>query len=95
MAGSFANPVCGIGFLGFPLLLTQIPMENYRIYFEEGEQDDILRILRKSSDVLIDNINTNSIGITIEKDDAGLFYVRLLNQIDREVYDFRPHHRYH
>lgn len=70
-------------------------MENFRIYFEEGEQDDILRILRKSSDVLIDNINTNSIGITIEKDDAELFYVRLLNQIDREVYDFRPHHRYH
>jgi hypothetical protein len=70
-------------------------MENYRIYFEEGEQDDILRILRKSSDVLIDNITSNSIGITIEKDDAELFYVRLLNQIDREVYDFRPHHRYY
>jgi hypothetical protein len=70
-------------------------MENYRIYFEEGEQDDILRILRKSSDVLIDNITSNSIGITIEKDDAEPFYVRLLNQIDREVYDFRPHHRYY
>jgi hypothetical protein len=70
-------------------------MENYRIYFEEGEQDDILRILRRSSDVLIDNITSNSIGITIEKDDAELFYVRLLNQIDREVYDFRPHHRYY
>jgi hypothetical protein len=70
-------------------------MENYRIYFEEGEAEDILRILRRSSDVLIDNINSTSIGITIEKDDAELFYVRLLDQIDREVYDFRPHHRYH
>jgi hypothetical protein len=70
-------------------------MENYRIYFEEGEADDILRILRRSGDVLIDNITANSIGITIEKDDAELFYVRLLDQIDREVYDFRPHHRYH
>lgn len=70
-------------------------MENYRIYFEEGEQDDILRILRRSNDVLIDTITSNSIGITIEKDDAELYYVRLLNQIDREVYDFRPHHRYY
>lgn len=70
-------------------------MENYRIYFEEGEEEDILRILRRSSDVLIDNIHNNSIGITVEKDDADLFYVRLLEQIDREVYDFRPHHRYY
>jgi hypothetical protein len=70
-------------------------MENYRIYFQEGEQDDILRILRRSSDVLIDNINNNSIGITVERDDADTFYVRLLEHLDREVYDFRPHHRYY
>jgi hypothetical protein len=70
-------------------------MENYRIYYEQGEEDDILRILRRSSDVLIDNINENSIGITIEKDDAESFYVKLLNQIDREVYDFRLYHDYY
>ena len=70
-------------------------MENYRIYFEEGEEEDILAILRRSEDVLIDNINTNSIGITIEKDNAGSLYVRLLDQIDREIYAFRPHHRYY
>ena len=69
-------------------------MENYRIYFEEGEQDDILRILRRSNDILIDNIQENSIGITVERDDAELFYVKLLEQLDREVYDFRPHHRF-
>jgi len=70
-------------------------MENYRIYFEEGEEEEILTILRRSHDVLIDNINSNSIGITIEKDNAGSLYVRLLDQIDREVYAFRPHHRYY
>jgi hypothetical protein len=70
-------------------------MENYRIYFQEGEQEDILRILRRSSDVLIDNISTNSIGITVEREDAETFYVRLLEHLDREVYDFRPHHRYY
>jgi hypothetical protein len=70
-------------------------MENYRIYFQEGEQEDILRILRRWSDVLIDNINNNSIGITVEREDAETFYVRLLEHLDREVYDFRPHHRYY
>jgi hypothetical protein len=69
-------------------------MENYRIYFEHGEEEEILAILRSSNDILIDNINANSIGITIEKDDAESLYVRLLDQIEREVYAFRPHHRY-
>jgi hypothetical protein len=70
-------------------------MENYRIYFEEGEEDEILRILRRSSDILIDNINNNSIGITVEKDDADSFYVKLMDLIDQQVYAFRPHHSYH
>ena len=65
------------------------------MYYQEGEEEDILRILRRSSDVLIDNINANSIGITVERDDAEEFYTRLLDQIHREVYDFRPHHNYY
>jgi hypothetical protein len=68
-----------------------VSMENYRIYFQEGEEEDILRILRQSSDILIDNISGNSIGITVEREDADHFYLRLLNQLDREVFDFRPH----
>lgn len=69
-------------------------MENYRIYFEEEERDDVLRILRRSSDILIDNINSNSFGITIERDDAESFYRKLLEEIDREVYLFREHKNY-
>lgn len=69
-------------------------MENYRIYFEEDEKEDVLRILRRSSDVLIDNMNTNSFGITIERDDAQTFYLKLLDRIDREVYSFRQHNKY-
>ena len=64
-------------------------MENYRVYYQEGEVDDILRILRRSSDILIDNINSNSIGITVERDNAEEFYAKLLDQLHREVYDFR------
>lgn len=66
-------------------------MENYRIYFEPGEEDDILEKLRRYHDIVIDNINSNSIGITIERDDAESFYVKVMDQIDREVYSFRPH----
>lgn len=70
-------------------------MENYRIYFEEGEEEEILRILHETSDVIIDNMHGNSIGITIEKDNPDLFYVKLLERIDRQVFEFRPHHRYY
>ena len=69
-------------------------MENYRIYFEPEEKEDVFRILRSYSDILIDNINTSSFGITIERDDAESFYLRVLDQVDREVYSFRPHNRY-
>jgi hypothetical protein len=78
----------GTKFVPCPLKIYAV-MENYRVYYKEGEQDDILRILRRSSDILIDNINSNSIGITVERDNAEEFYASLLDQIQREVYDFR------
>jgi hypothetical protein len=69
-------------------------MENYRIYFEEDEKEDVLRILRRSSDVLIDNMNQNSFGITIECDDPESLYLRLMDRIDKEVYCFRKENRH-
>ena len=41
-------------------------MQNYRIYCEENERAEIISILRKYNDVVIDNVNSNSVGITIE-----------------------------
>jgi hypothetical protein len=64
-------------------------MENYRIYFDQAERDDVIRILRKHNDVVIDNVDDHSIGITIERDDNGEFYRRLMLQIDQEVYSAR------
>ncbi|HYC84421.1 MAG TPA: hypothetical protein VEB86_04330 [Chryseosolibacter sp.] len=64
-------------------------MENYRIYFDETERNDVLRILRKYNDVLIDNIDDHSVGITIERDDSGLFYRNLMDEIDKDVYSLR------
>jgi hypothetical protein len=69
-------------------------MENYRIYFEPGEEDDILEKLRRYNDIVIDNINSNSIGITIERDNAESLYLKVMDQLDHEVYSFRPHLRY-
>ena len=61
-------------------------MENYRIYCEENERAEIMTILRKYNDVVIDNVDSHSFGITIEGDGAERFYQDLLDEIDREVY---------
>jgi hypothetical protein len=64
-------------------------MENYRIYFDQSERDDVIRLLRKYNDVLIDNVDEHSVGITIERDDDGRFYRELMAEIDRQVYSAR------
>jgi hypothetical protein len=64
-------------------------MENYRIYFDESERDQIVGILRKYNDIIIDNIDNNSVGITIERDDSGYFYKQLMEEIDRNVFSIR------
>lgn len=64
-------------------------MENYRIYCEENERAEIMSILRKYNDVVIDNVDFNSFGITIEREDPSLLYEQLLDEIDREVYQYR------
>jgi len=64
-------------------------MENYRIYCEEGERAEIMSILRKYNDVVVDNVDFNSFGITIERDNPEEFYQSLLDEIDREVYRYR------
>lgn len=60
-------------------------MENYRIHCEEGDRAEIMRILRKYNDVVIDNVDAHSFGITIESDDAPRLYQAILDEIDREV----------
>lgn len=64
-------------------------MENYKIQCEENERAEVLTILRKYNDVVIDNINPTGFSITIERDDPESFYDALLEEIDREVYRHR------
>lgn len=64
-------------------------MENYRIYCEEGERAEIMSILRKYNDVVIDNVDPHSFGITIESDKAQQLYKSLLEEIERDVFRHR------
>jgi hypothetical protein len=64
-------------------------MENYRIYCEEGERAEIMSILRKYNDVVVDNVDFNSFGITIERENPEEFFQGILDEIDREVYRYR------
>ncbi len=64
-------------------------MENYRIFFDTAERNEVVRILRKYNDIIIDNIDDHSVGITIERDDGGNLYQRVLDEIDRDVYSMR------
>jgi hypothetical protein len=64
-------------------------MQNYRIYCEENERAEIISILRKYNDVVIDNVNSNSVGITIERDDPDTLYEEVLMEIGREVSGYR------
>lgn len=64
-------------------------MENYRIYFDDRERNEVIRILRSHNDIVIDNIDDHSVGITIERDDSGAFYRQIMNEIDKEVYSLR------
>jgi hypothetical protein len=73
----------------FGLNLIVKSMENYRIYCEQNERAEIMSILRKYNDVVIDNVSSTSFAITIERDDAEVFYHNLLDEIDREVYIYR------
>jgi hypothetical protein len=64
-------------------------MDNYRIYFDESERNEVVGILRKYNDIVIDNIDDNSVGITIERDDSGPFYKELMEEIDRAIFSSR------
>lgn len=64
-------------------------MKTYRIQCEESERAEVMRILRKYNDVVIDNVDSHSFGITIEADNGDAYYERLLDEIEREVFRYR------
>jgi hypothetical protein len=64
-------------------------MTNYRIYFDDSERNEVVKILRSYNDVVIDNIDNHSVGITIEHDDGERLYREIMEIIDRDIYSLR------
>lgn len=57
-------------------------MENYRIYFTDDTRNTVMETVRNfSNDILIDNVTDDSVGITVESDDAESRYHELLDVI--------------
>jgi hypothetical protein len=61
-------------------------MENYRVYYDEDHRKAVLKILNRTNDILINNIMKDSVGITIERDNAEVLYKEITDQINKEVY---------
>jgi hypothetical protein len=61
-------------------------MENYVIRFNETEREEVLDILSRSNDIIINHVEPDSVGITIQLDESDQAYRALLDQIDRELH---------
>jgi hypothetical protein len=61
-------------------------MNNYRIYFDESQKADVIALLRKHNDIIIDNVVDNSVGITIERDDADAYYSTVMDEINTQCF---------
>lgn len=62
-------------------------MTVYRIHYNEDTRDEVLEIVKNfSNDIIINDTDENSMGITIETDEAEMIYNDLLEEIGRSVY---------
>ena len=61
-------------------------MENYVIRFNEHEREAVLGILSRSNDIVINNVEPTSVGITIQLEESAAAYEALLDQIGRELH---------
>jgi hypothetical protein len=61
-------------------------MENYVVRFNEHERDAVLNILSRSNDIIINNVEPTSVGITIQLEESAAAYTALLEQIERELH---------
>ena len=65
-------------------------MENYVVRFSEHEREAVLNILSRSNDIVINNVEPTSVGITIKLEESGAAYGVLLEQIERELHPTGP-----
>jgi hypothetical protein len=63
-------------------------MKNFKVHFPESEREPVLRILSRSNDIILNQVEPESAFITIqlEDDEADALYDELRAQIDRELH---------
>lgn len=69
-------------------------MKNYVIHFEPSDKHSVLNLVRNfSNDVVIDRVEEDRVGITIELDDAesDRLYSKLHDEV-QEMVDVRQRH---
>jgi len=63
-------------------------MNTYHIHCAPRDQEQVKEILRRHNDIIVNQTDESSIGITIEKDnpEADEYYQKLLELINRELH---------
>jgi len=60
-------------------------MENYVIRFTDEQREAVMSVISRSNDVIINRLEENSVGITVQLDEADEAYGLLLDDIQREL----------
>jgi hypothetical protein len=62
-------------------------MKNFKVNFAESERDAVVKILSRSNDIVLNQIEPQSAFITIQLEDeeADALYADLVDQIDAEL----------
>ena len=60
-------------------------MENYVIRFTDAQREAVMNVISRSNDVIINRLEENSVGITVQLDEADAAYGVLLEDIEREL----------
>ncbi|HLT74047.1 MAG TPA: hypothetical protein VKZ68_03150 [Ohtaekwangia sp.] len=60
-------------------------MENYEIRFTDEQREAVMSVISRSNDVIINRLEENSVGITVQLDEADEAYGLLLDDIQREL----------
>jgi hypothetical protein len=60
-------------------------MDNYVIHFEKDEREEVLTLLSRFNDIIINNVEPTAVGITIQQDDNEPIYHAILEKIEREI----------
>ena len=61
-------------------------MQTYVVRFNQSEREAVLNILSRSNDIIINHVETDSVGITIQLDESDTAYEALLAQIEHELH---------